>query len=556
MCALCFAACNNGNEGEHICSFGEWTAIKEATCTESGEQERTCACGEKETRSVAALGHTEVVDEAVGKTCTSDGLTEGKHCSACGTVLVEQETIPSSHNWNEAYEYDKDAHWQTCTECDGISEKTAHDIGADGYCTVCDNPVRGSEGVLYSVSEDGTYAEVIEYIGNSTRVVIAEEYEGLPVTHIANNAFNYENITSVVIPDSITSIGDYAFYSCSNLTGITIPDSVTTIGACAFANCTSLTSVTIYDSVTSIGIYAFYECFELIEVYNLSRLSIEVGSQSNGYLGYYAKSVHTDASTSSKLTEKDGYIFYCDDTTEEYYLMCYAGSDAELIMPDDINGHGYTIYQYAFYGSSSIVSLTISEGVVSIGEYAFYYCPNLTDVVISANSRLTSIGKSSFFYCCALENVDLSGSNLLTSIGGYAFYSCINLTNITIPDSVTSIGDYAFDKCSVLASVDFGVNSRLTSIGKNAFERCTSLTSINIPDGVTSIGGYAFYHCTGLTNITIPDSVTSIGDYAFSDCTSLTHIYYTGTEEEWTKISNHIPDIRNVTIVCNYVPEE
>lgn len=77
----------------HVCSFDTWHTIKDATCTEDGVQERTCDCGEKETQSVDANGHTEVIDEALDPTCTNTGLTQGKHCSICNEVIIAQETV-------------------------------------------------------------------------------------------------------------------------------------------------------------------------------------------------------------------------------------------------------------------------------------------------------------------------------------------------------------------------------------------------------------------------------------------------------------------------------
>ena len=100
---ICLVACSTSNEiseslsetPQHVHSFGEWTITKAATCTESGEQERICSCGEKETQPIAAVGHTVVVDAAVAATCTETGLTEGSHCSVCDEIIVAQETIPA-----------------------------------------------------------------------------------------------------------------------------------------------------------------------------------------------------------------------------------------------------------------------------------------------------------------------------------------------------------------------------------------------------------------------------------------------------------------------------
>ncbi len=126
-------------------------------------------------------------------------------------------------------------------------------------------------------------------------------------------------------------------------------------------------------------------------------------------------------------------------------------------------------------------------------------------------------------------------SNGVSSIGSWAFYFCNKTTSITIPDSVTSIGNDAFNNCNDLISVN--ISNSLTSIESGVFYGCGNLTSITIPDGVTSIGDKAFYNCNSLTSINIPRGVTIIGKYAFKDCSSLTDVYYGGTEEEWENIS-------------------
>ena len=200
------------------------------------------------------------------------------------------------------------------------------------------------------------------------------------VMSIGNTAFRGSSLTSVVIPDSVTSVGFAAFSHCNSLASVVIPDSVTGLYDRAFENCTSLTSVVIGDSVNSIVLYAFYDCYKLIEVYNLSDLDITVGSSLNGYVGYYAKNVYTETSGASKLVEKDGYIFYTDEENNEYYLMGYVGEDTELVLPDDIYGHGYTIYQYAFYNQDDLTSVEIPDGVTRIENCAFSYCDGLTSV--------------------------------------------------------------------------------------------------------------------------------------------------------------------------------
>ena len=186
-----------------------------------------------------------------------------------------------------------------------------------------------------------------------------------------------------------------------------------------------------------------------------------------------------------------------------------------------ISGNGaMAAYRYnsTLPWGKSITKVTITEGVTSIGEYAFYKCSSLTSVNIG--NSVTSIGGYAFNGCTSLTSVTIPDS--VTSIGGNAFNGCTSLTSVTIPDSVTSIGEGAFRGCTSLTSVT--IPDSVTSIEMYAFRGCTRLTSVTIPDSVTSIGEYAFYDCTGLTSVTIPDSVTRIGGYAFYDCTGLTSV--------------------------------
>ena len=191
--------------------------------------------------------------------------------------------------------------------------------------------------------------------------------------------------------------------------------------------------------------------------------------------------------------------------------------------------------------------------------------------VVIPNS-VTSIGEEAFSDCDSLTNIVIPDS--VTSIGESAFSICMSLRSVILPDSVTSIGDYAFGGCDSLTSIEVSENNRYyKSIGGNLYSKDGKTlilyamgkkdTSFTIPSSVTSIGNDAFCDCKGLTSITIPNSVTSIEEYAFYDCTGLIDVYYTGTKEEWAKItiysssiySSHTP-LTNANIHYNYVPEE
>ncbi len=304
------------------------------------------------------------------------------------------------------------------------------------------------------------------------------DYYANPLYYAKNLYLNNKLVTKLEIPDSVTSIGNYAFYNCSALSSITIPDSVTGIGDRAFYNCSALSSITIPDSVTSIGEYAFY------------------------YTGYY--------SNSSNWENNILYIGNHLISAKTYLSGAYT-----------IKNGTKTIAARAFYDCDSLTSVTIPDSVTSIGEGAFYNCSSLTSITIP--DSVTSIGEYTFYNCSKLTSITIPDS--VTSIGKYTFYNCSKLTSITIPDSVTSIGEGAFYNCSSLTSIT--IPDSVTSIGNYAFDDCSSLTSITIPDSVTSIGREAFYNCSSLSSITIPDSVTSIGGSAFYKCSSLTKVYIT-----------------------------
>ena len=311
-----------------------------------------------------------------------------------------------------------------------------------------------------------------------------------PLGAAHNLYLNGQEVKDLVIPNSVTSIGNYAFYGCSGLTSVTIPNSVTSIGEFAFSDCSGLTSVIIPNSVTSIGACAFSGCSGLTSV-----------------------------------TIPNGV------TSIEYATFKNCSSLTSVTIGNSVSSIG----QDAFYGCRGMTSLTIPDGITSIVSGAFKYCTNLTSVNVKVsdystfiNNNIGNLVKREIGKPVVL--MDESGNEIkiiiipndITAIGDNAFYNCSGLTSVTIPNSVTSIGYSAFSNCSGLTSVT--IPNSVTSIADYAFEHCSGLTSVTIPSSVTSIGNYDFYGCSGLTSVTIPNSVTSIGDYAFMDCSGLTSV--------------------------------
>jgi uncharacterized repeat protein (TIGR02543 family) len=344
----------------------------------------------------------------------------------------------------------------------------------------------------YTYTVSGSNATITGYTGSGGAVTIPGTLGGYPVTSIGDSAFNSTKghlLTSVTIPSSVTSIGNYAFEFCSGLTSVTIPSSVTSIGNYAFEFCSGLTSVTIPSSVTSIGNFAFAYCTGLTSV----TIPISVTSIGNTpFLG---------CSSLTSLIVDPGNPSYS------------SGSDEVLF--------NKTVTLVVEYPCGRLGAYVIPSSVAGIADDAFHECTKLTTVTIP--NSVTSIGNHAFYGCTGLTNVTIPNS--VTSIGNYAFGYCTGLTSVTIPSSVTSIGDYAFAGCRGVTSVT--IPNSVTSMGTFAFYGCTKLTTVTIPNSVTSIGTFAFAGCTKLTTVTIPSSVTSIGNDAFA-FTGLTAAYFLG----------------------------
>ena len=323
-----------------------------------------------------------------------------------------------------------------------------------------------------------------------------------------------------VIPSSVTSIENSAFYGCSSLTSIEIPSSVTSIGSSAFQYCSSLTSIKIPSSVTSIGSSAFQYCS------SLTRIKIPSGVTSIGSNAFQYCSNLTSIEIQSSVTSIGNFTFQ----------DCRSLTNIEI--PSSVTSIGNS----AFEGCSSLTSIEIPSSVTSIGNYAFEDCSSLTSIEIP--NGVTSIGDRAFYECISLTgiNVDENNQNYCSEDGVLfnkdktkliQYPSKKSDKQYVIPSGVRSIGDYAFDKCEGLTSIE--VPSSVSSIGYRTFMYCSKLTNINIPEGVTNIDEYTFYDCSSLISIEIPSGVRSIGEKAFSGCRSLTSI----------EISNSITSIGN-----------
>ena len=346
----------------------------------------------------------------------------------------------------------------------------------------------------YTVNAENGTATITKFLGpvdpannGPYDIEIPTELDHHPVTGLGEYSFSgtyspdhqtnhnlisfCNQIQSVTIPESVTSIGKSAFEHCSKLDSLTIKGVATSIGAYAFASCTSLTSLSLVGSFQTIGDSAFVNC-------GMTSLTID-----------------------ATITSIEKYAF-----------------SSRFLTSLSLTGNVQKIGDYAFDSCSSLNTVTFPKSPTSIGSYAFDSCTSLNSIEIPGT--VTEIGDCAFYHCSGLTSVKIDEG--VQSTGADMFNDCGQLTTVTFPESLTTIADGSFASCSNLNHVK--IPARVTCIGDSAFSNCTSLSEITLQDGVKTIGANAFFSCQALTSITLPDSVTDIGRDAFWYCSQLKSI--------------------------------
>ena len=532
--------------------------------------------------------------------------------------------------------------YQTTVECEVVIPKEAQSwisladdtkalVSEKATLTVAENTIGERSAVVkvvaknnselmaeYTITQESSYRlEYTTYDGEVIKPSMHSEYPFGDANIVSNTYKDGEGV--IAFDRELVEIGEKAFFGCTSLTSVTIPNSVTSIGAEAFL-ATSLTSVTIGNGVTSIGEYAFVAT-------NLTSVTIPDRVTEIGVLAFAGYQL---TEFKGKYASEDGRCLVVDGVLNSF---APAGL-TEYTIPEGVTSIG----REALSAQPGLRSITIPDGVTSIGDMAFGACTSLTSITIPES--VTKIGSYAFKDCTSLpieDNIRYADTYLVEAttdtetismkegtrfIGEFAFAKCTTLTSVTIPESVISIGDEAFIQCRNLTSVyclpttpptisqDFflgyaselkiyvpfeSINAYKTNvawwdyeskiypipsptneiwytsddgevvkpestnqfgatlqsntytngkgvmlfdgpvkeIGNRAFFCCTSLSKITIPNSVTEIGDMAFSNCINLTSITIPDSVTEIAEYAFAECASL----------EWVTIGNGVTSI-------------
>ena len=375
------------------------------------------------------------------------------------------------------------------------------------------------------------------------------------------------NLTSIIIPNSVTTIEDEAFQYCSSLTSITIPNSMTSIGGAAFGYCSSLTSIIVLaDTPPSLSSYAFngvnqyyylyvpcgsLEAYQAAVDWNGLRvrelcagtITVTVNPAEGGSVSGTIGTFEGGQPCSIVASANDGYAFsnwkengimVSNEATYNFLmsgdmvLEANFGTTGTIIFADD-NVKTICVANWDTNGDGEL-SYSEAASVMDFG-YSFYYNSEITSFdELQYFTGLNSIGNSAFEGCNGLTSITIPNS--VTIIGNHAFYGCSGLTSIEIPNSVTSIEGYAFAGCSNLELMIVDTDNSVYDSRNdcNAIIETATNTLVAgcmgtlIPNTVTAIGAGAFSGFSSLTSIEIPNYVTVIGGYAFEGCSSLTSI--------------------------------
>ena len=430
------------------------------------------------------------------------------------------------------------------------TKKSSKDSKVKGLSFGRGKEVRDKNGVVFRLKKG--YVEVAkdDNVCNQLKghCVIPDEIDGHPVRCIRKDAFKCcKKLTSISIPDSVTTIGESAFEHCEGLKNVTIPNSVTRLGNFAFYGCCSLTNITIGDGVKAIEPYLFGRCGGLE--------TILVGEGNCSFTSANGLLLTKDGKTLIKgvngdVTIPDGVTCIAECAFQDCKSL------TSIAMSDGIA----TIDKEAFQGCKSLRRVSLPVGLKRIGSHAFHKCDNLKTVTIPSGvtdigghafhgaaiekiiipNSVTSIGDMAFCSNCGLKSIVVGTANprykvvsglLLTRDGTTLIAAQNNLSNVTIPDGVNYMAAGAFEHCKPLKSVK--IPGSVKFINTHTFACCHSLANVTIEEGVEEICNFAFSHCEALKSILIPDSVTTLALDAFNDCKRLKTLSLPkGLEEE------------------------
>lgn len=382
------------------------------------------------------------------------------------------------------------------------------------------------------------------------------DFNANPIQFAKSITLNGKNITDLVIPDDVESIGDFAFYNCNSLQSITIGKGVKSIGQSAFYYCYNVPSLEVPGNVAEIGTGAFSSMRGIKEM-TLGN-GIEIidtdafkGCQALTSVSFPAslKKIGSTAFASCGALAEVNFAAAVDSIAKDAFSLSNKIVKVNIPSLDEwckINfattkSNPVSVSKSLFVNGQELTSIAVPEGLDKIKDYTFFGLANATDVVFP--DGLKEIGNASFQLCQSIEELNIPET--VIKIGKAAFQSCSALTSVNIPEGIDSISSNLFNMCAKLPSVK--LPAKTVTIGDFAFSGCSELAEIEIPDGVTYVGNYAFQNCvllerlvfpnlaevkagvcqgcTGLKYAEIQNPEKSIGYNAFDNCTMLEEVW-------------------------------
>lgn len=552
-------------------NYGEYVYNENAGCVTNGTEVATCqneGCSKTSVRIVEPTGHTFTTYIPVAATCTSPS-GEMAYCDVCGAESerreVDNPTPPTSHDF---------AGGETCVNCgelaDGLTIVGEYDLGnvqAVLYDTgVLQDPENTSSKNRYTLVFSGEgaivdferpYTTSIPWYEKRASITTVRIEEG--ITAIGKNTFiNHKKIDTLILPESLTSIGESAFAkgSCGGAE-FTLPAGVTAIGAnafteiasllvvnipadsqllsigeSAFEGCEKLHSITLPDSLVSIASRAFRTCKALKSITfgpNISDLALDAFDRSG-----------------LELTDYEGGKYLASGENAHALLLT---ASSEKIKSCKIHKDTLSVSLNAFSSCPDLTSITVEDGNAvysSVGNCVIRTSDKtlvlaISTAVIPTDGSVTSIAPKAFNGLSALKSITIP--SVIERVESGAFTGCTALKSVTVEEGVGTIGSAAFDGCTALAEITLpflgagdgnAENASFFWIFGEASDVPATLTKVTLV-GVTDISTTAFMNCASIKELHLPATLESIGMSAFLGCTSLTKVYVEDLES-WSAI--------------------
>lgn len=565
--AAVFGGCQHASRGnpEHVHDFGDWAIAVDATCTEPGTMKRECrvpGCEEYETSTIAPKNH-EYGDWVVSQevTCTTDG-EKYQECTRPGCGHRNTQTIEHhGHEYGEEkYGYNFDTHWRKCTKCGQKETAAPHEYNpGETVCKKCGWDT-SLDVLAFALNGDGQSYKVTGFKDKnqpSAKIIIPDEFNDMPVTEVDEFAFttgyldHFSPLSEVVFGNNIRKIGVSAFWHCTNITELVLPESLETIGKYAFSSCSGIQNITFGNGLKLIDCQGFYGCTSYEE------LNLPDSLETLGESAFYNNTGLKRVNCGDNLKTADMFAFYgCSELTDI-----------------DFGNSPVSLYYQTFGECTNLKNVILSDNIVSIGDKQVFQ--NCNSIDYNEKDGVKYLGNEHNLYVAAMKCVDDAKTAFVSEegtavIAAAAFEEIGTLQSVVLSDSVRTIDPSAFSGCSGLNHLTLG--SGIKNINRSAFYDCeaiervdvgsietwlgitfafnendigqekyrgyvnplyygaelyvdgTKLTTLQVPLGITKISSFAFVGYDFITSVFIGRDVEQIGLFAFKECPNITEL--------------------------------